>query len=124
MNLVGATLGGVPMCHGAGGMAGHVRFGARTGGALVILGAGTLVAGLGFADAIAVLLRAFPAGVLGVVLLFGSLELAVSVRLDDATREARYVTFATAALGMWNMGLGFAAGALLWHGSRRGWLRA
>ncbi|MBS1116097.1 MAG: sulfate transporter, partial [candidate division NC10 bacterium] len=38
INLVGTSLGGVPMCHGAGGMAGHVRFGARTGGALVILG--------------------------------------------------------------------------------------
>jgi predicted benzoate:H+ symporter BenE len=38
MNLLSASLGGVPMCHGAGGMAGHVRFGARTGGALVILG--------------------------------------------------------------------------------------
>jgi predicted benzoate:H+ symporter BenE len=32
MNLVGASLGGVPMCHGAGGMAAHIRFGARTGG--------------------------------------------------------------------------------------------
>jgi hypothetical protein len=39
MNLVGACLGGVPMCHGAGGMATHIRFGARTGGALVISGA-------------------------------------------------------------------------------------
>jgi hypothetical protein len=38
MNLVSAPLGGVPMCNGAGGMAGHVRFGARTGGAVVILG--------------------------------------------------------------------------------------
>jgi len=27
------------MCRGAGGMAGHMRFGARTGGALVIHGA-------------------------------------------------------------------------------------
>ena len=123
MNLVGAALGGVPLCHGAGGMAGHVRFGARTGGALVILGVVTLVAGLGFADAIALLLRAFPAGVLGVVLLLGSLELAISVRLDGAVREERYLTFATAALGMWNMGLGFAAGVLLWQGHRRGWLR-
>jgi hypothetical protein len=90
----------------------------------VILGLVTLVAGLGVADAIALLLRAFPAGVLGVVLLLGSLELAASVRLDEAAREARYVTFATAALGMWNMGLGFAAGVLLWRASRRGWLRA
>jgi MFS superfamily sulfate permease-like transporter len=124
MNLAGAALGGVPMCHGAGGMAGHVRFGARTGGALVILGLVMLVAGLGFADAIALLLRSFPAGVLGVVLLLGSLELATSVRLHAVAREARYVTFTTAVLGMWNMGLGFAVGVLLWHGSRRGWLRA
>src|SRR6185437_15050324 len=38
MNLAAAALGGVPMCHGAGGMAGHVAFGARTGGASIILG--------------------------------------------------------------------------------------
>jgi hypothetical protein len=38
--------------------------------------------------------------------------------------DDQVVTFATAALGMWNMGLGFAAGVLLWHGRRRGWLRA
>jgi MFS superfamily sulfate permease-like transporter len=124
MNLLGATLGGVPMCHGAGGMAGHLRFGARTGGALVILGSLTLIAGLGFADALGLLLRAFPAGVLGIVLLVGSLELAASVQLGDARREERYITFATAALGMWNMGLGFAVGALLWYGHRRAWLRA
>ena len=107
----------------AGGLAGQLRFGARTGGALVILGLGTLAAGLGFADAIALLLRAFPSGVLGIVLFCGSLELAASVRLDEADRGDRYVTFATAALGMWNMGLGFAVGVLLWHGSRRGWRR-
>jgi Molybdate transporter of MFS superfamily len=39
MNLFGSAVGGVPMCHGAGGMAGHVAFGARTGGSVVILGA-------------------------------------------------------------------------------------
>jgi hypothetical protein len=39
MNLGSAALGGIPMCHGAGGMAGHVRFGARTGSAPIILGA-------------------------------------------------------------------------------------
>ena len=38
LNLFGSAVGGVPMCHGAGGMAGHVAFGARTGGSLVILG--------------------------------------------------------------------------------------
>jgi MFS superfamily sulfate permease-like transporter len=39
MNLLSAPFGGIPLCHGAGGMAGHVRFGAQTGGSLVMLGA-------------------------------------------------------------------------------------
>jgi hypothetical protein len=43
MNLLAPSVGGVPMCHGTGGMAGHVRFGARTGRALIILGALMLV---------------------------------------------------------------------------------
>ena len=60
MNLLGASIGGVPMCHGAGGMAGHVRFGAKTGGALVILGVLILVAGLFFADSIGTLFKLFP----------------------------------------------------------------
>lgn len=72
INLVAAPLGGVPMCRGASGMAGHVRFGARTGGALVILGSLLLVAGLSFADSIATLFRLFPLPILGVVLFFGA----------------------------------------------------
>src|SRR5579863_5831872 len=46
MNLGSAVVGGVPMCHGAGGMAGHVAFGARTGGAPIILG--VILLGLAF----------------------------------------------------------------------------
>src|SRR5207245_2328522 len=34
MNLVAAWFGGMPMCHGAGGLAGQYRFGARTNGAI------------------------------------------------------------------------------------------
>ncbi len=36
MNLLAPTVGGVPMRHGTGDMARHVRLGARTGGALII----------------------------------------------------------------------------------------
>src|SRR5262245_4709838 len=46
MNLLGVVLGGVSMCRGAGGMAGHIRFGARTGGALVMLGTLLLIVAL------------------------------------------------------------------------------
>jgi len=65
MNLIAAPLGGVPMCRGAGGMAGHIRFGARTGGALVILGAVLLALALFLSDSVATLFRLFPPPVLG-----------------------------------------------------------
>ncbi|MCL6624416.1 MAG: putative sulfate/molybdate transporter, partial [Fimbriimonadales bacterium] len=38
MNLISSPLGGIPVCHGSGGMAGHYTFGARTGGSVVIYG--------------------------------------------------------------------------------------
>jgi hypothetical protein len=60
MNLLSASVGGVPMRHGAGGMAGHVRFGARTGGALVILGLVLLAIAIIFSGSVATLLRLFP----------------------------------------------------------------
>src|SRR5574341_2315614 len=67
MNLVGTSLGGVPLCHGAGGMAGHVRFGARTGGALVILGGIVLFTGLFRSDSVTLLIQVFPRPILGVI---------------------------------------------------------
>jgi hypothetical protein len=124
MNLVGATLAGVPMCHGAGGMAAHVRFGARTGGALVILGTGLLVAGFFFADGLTMLFRLFPSAILGAILMFGGLELAAGTQTGSATREDRYVLLLTAGVAMWNMGAGYFAGLALWHLFSRGWLRA
>jgi len=38
MNLTSVPFGGFPMCHGAGGLAGQYRYGARTGGANVFAG--------------------------------------------------------------------------------------
>jgi hypothetical protein len=66
MNLLSASVGGVPMCHGAGGIAGHVQFGARTGGALVIVGVVLLATATFFSGSVATLLRLFPAVILGV----------------------------------------------------------
>jgi len=38
MNLTSVPFGGMPMCHGAGGIAGQFRYGARTDGANVYAG--------------------------------------------------------------------------------------
>jgi MFS superfamily sulfate permease-like transporter len=124
MNLVGTSLGGVPMCHGAGGMAGHVRFGARTGGALVILGGLVLFVGLFLGDSVATLFRLFPRSLLGVILLFGGLELASGVKSNNLQKEDRYVMLLTTGVSLWNMGAGYVSGLVLWYAFQRRWLKA
>jgi MFS superfamily sulfate permease-like transporter len=119
MNLIAAPLGGVPMCRGAGGMAGHIRFGARTGGALVILGAFLLVGALFYADSVATLFRLFPHPVLGVILFFGGMELAASVKGETYSRADRVVLVVTAGVALWNMGAAYVIGLLLYHASQR-----
>ncbi len=123
LNLVGTALGGVPMCHGAGGMAGHIRFGAKTGGALVILGSLVLFLGLFLADSVATLFRCFPPAILGVILLFGGLELAAGGRGGSNGKEERYVIYLTAGLAMWNMGVAYLVGLLLSIACERRWVR-
>lgn len=69
INLLSPWLGGIPMCHGCGGLAGYYALGARTGGSVIIYGSLYLVVGALFSGAFQEVLRAFPAPVLGAVLL-------------------------------------------------------
>jgi MFS superfamily sulfate permease-like transporter len=123
MNLFGASVGGVPMCHGAGGMAGHTRFGARTGGAVVILGVLLCVVGLLFSDSVTTLLKVFPVPVLGVVLLLTGAQLALGACDFSSRQDERFATLVTAGCAVWNVGLGFALGWALLLLLRRGWVR-
>ncbi|HEY6004625.1 MAG TPA: putative sulfate/molybdate transporter, partial [Anaeromyxobacter sp.] len=123
VNLVSAPLGGIPLCHGAGGMAGHVRFGARTGGALVMLGAILMGLGLFFSGSVALLFRVFPGAVLGVILFFAGAELALAGRDIGREKEDVYLMVVVAGLAAWNMGAAFLAGVILSLVLRRGWVR-
>ena len=60
MNLISPFFGGIPMCHGAGGLAGKHFFGARSGGTNIIEGTTQIVLGLFFAAGIAAVFTAFP----------------------------------------------------------------
>ena len=123
MNTLGSLMGGVPMCHGAGGMAAQVSFGARTGGAPVILGVLLMVLALLFSESIATLLRLFPHPALGVMLFLAGLQLALGSCDFSKDKGERFVTLGTAALAVWNVGVAFLFGVgLLWL-VRRGWLK-
>jgi hypothetical protein len=123
MNLVAPIFGGVPMCHGAGGMAGHVRFGAKTGGALVILGSLLVLIALFFSDSVAIFFKIFPNAILGVILFFAGSELAIVVRDIGDKKSDFYVMLIVAAFAMWNMGAAFLVGVILDNSLRRGWIK-
>ena len=110
------------MCHGAGGMAGHVRFGARTGGALIILGAILLRLALFFSTSVEMLFKLFPAPVLGVILFLTGAQLALAACDFGKAKGERFVTIITAAFAMWNVGLAFAVGMAGYYLNKRGLL--
>lgn len=123
MNALGSLIGGVPMCHGAGGMAAQVSFGAKTGGAPIIIGVLLIGLALAFSESVAILLRLFPHPALGVMLFLAGVQLALGSCDFSKDKGERFVTLGTAALSIWNVGMAFVFGvAVLWI-VRRGWLR-
>jgi hypothetical protein len=123
MNLFSATYGGVPMCHGAGGMAGHVAFGAKTGGAPIILGVILLLAAFLLTGSVGIILELFPRAVLGVILFLTGAQLALGSCDFSKNKEERFITLVTAAFSMWNVGLAFVAGVMLAYLKERNLLR-
>jgi len=123
MNLISALIGGIPICHGAGGMAGHIRFGARTGGALVILGVIVLLTGLFLSDSVALLFQVFPRPILGVILFFAGVELALVIKDVKLKKQNLFVLLITAGMAMWNMGVAYLAGLMLYYGLQRRWFK-
>jgi Molybdate transporter of MFS superfamily len=123
INLWSAGIGGVPMCHGAGGMAGQVRFGARTGAAPVILGVLLVVAALFFSGSVESLLQLFPAPVLGVILFLAGSQLALGICELGSAKTERFVAITTAAFCLWNVGIAFLFGVVLHHALKRDLVR-
>jgi hypothetical protein len=123
MNLLSGSVGGVPMCHGAGGMAGHVQFGARTGGAVVILGAVLLVTAIFFSTSVGTFLRLFPTSILGVILFLTGAQLALGACDISEDKGERFVTVITGALAIWNVGIAFIVGMVAYALYKRGLLR-
>ncbi len=89
-NVVAPFFGGFPMCHGAGGMAAHYRFGAKTGGADIMIG--LLFVAVSFV-ATSAMLEIIPYGIMGALLFFTGAEL-----LRNAIKTDRYII--TGAMGV------------------------
>lgn len=123
MNLGSAVVGGVPLCHGAGGMAGHVAFGARTGGAPILLGSLLLFLAVFLSSSIEIIFRMVPAEVLGVILFLAGAQLALGSCDFSKDKGERFATVVTAGLAMWNVGIAFVLGLAVYHAFKRRWIR-
>jgi MFS superfamily sulfate permease-like transporter len=111
MNLVSGWFGAMPMCHGAGGLAGQYRFGARSGSSIVFLGSVKLLLAIFLGGSLLALLHVYPNSVLGVLLSIGGIELAL-VATDQRARTPATIMFATAAgiLAFGSTATGFVIG--------------
>jgi predicted benzoate:H+ symporter BenE len=123
LNVFGALFGGVPMCHGAGGMAGHMAFGARTGGAPIILGILLLLLAFFFSNSIVTVFGLLPQPILGVVLFLTGAQLALGSCDFSKNKQERFITVATTGFSLWNVGLAFLVGMILALLHQRGRLR-
>lgn len=111
ISLPAGFLGAIPMCHGTGGLAAHYRFGARTGGAPIMIGIFFIVIALAFGEFGFTLLSIIPKSVLGVLLVFAGLELCPLLR-SLKTNEEYFIALLIAgiALAVPNMGWAFGVG--------------
>jgi MFS superfamily sulfate permease-like transporter len=116
MNLVAPFFGGMPMCHGAGGLASQYYFGARTGWANVFEGCMEIVLGLCLAGSAAALLTAFPRPILGAMMLMVGIELvkfSKTLQWDKSLFPLGITVFFSL---LWNMAAGFGAGMAVYYG--------
>jgi SulP family sulfate permease len=112
-NVVSSTIGGMPLCHGAGGLAAHYRFGARTAGSNLMIGAIFVILAVVLGNESLAVIYLIPLSVLGILLLFAGSQLALTI-MDLENRKDFFVvlimlgiTFAS------NLAAGFMVGIVV-----------
>lgn len=107
MNLIAVPLGGVPMCHGSGGVAGKYAFGARTWLSNLALGIAYIIVAVTAVQFV----TAYPLSMLGVILVLVGLQLAHT----SLAQTEQYVFVSSIGLIglLTNIGAAFLVGILL-----------
>jgi MFS superfamily sulfate permease-like transporter len=111
INVLSPFLGGIPVCHGSGGMAGHYAFGGRTGGSVVIYGACFAVAGLFLSGGFERFSHLFPLPMLGVLLIFEGWTLLTLLR-DTAAAKNDFMIALLVGLIAGGLPYGYVVGLL------------
>ena len=114
MNVVASFFGGMPMCHGAQGLAGQYYFGARTGGSAIMEGLIEISLGLFLSRSLAGIMGGFPMPLLGGMLFLVAIELNKAAVKLRGWKMGLAVTTALFSVVI-NMAVGFVIGLGLTH---------
>lgn len=111
-------LGGMPLCHGAGGLAAHYRFGARTAGSNLMIGGIFMAMAIFFGIHALSIIYLVPMSVLGVLLVFAGAQLSLTV-IDMKERKELFVVLMILGITLAsNLAVGFITGILIAYALR------
>jgi SulP family sulfate permease len=113
-NLFAGAIGGMPVCHGAGGLTAHYSFGARTGGTPILIGVALLVLALVFGASLSMLLAGFPLPILaGLLAIAGLLHIALLKDLEGRAHWALAIAVGVTGF-LVNLAVALLAALLIW----------
>ena len=113
-NLLAGSFGGLPVCHGSGGLTAHYRFGARTAGSTIIMGGLYILLAVAFGHRARSILGAVPTPLLGAMVVYVGVCHGLLVR---GLKEKRLLAWTLGFVGLatgnlaYSLGLGLAAEA-------------
>ena len=119
-NIFSFFVGGMPLCHGAGGLAAHFRFGARTAGSNIMIGIFFVLLAVFLGAHSLSILYLLPMAALGVLLLFAGSQLSLTV-LDMTERKDLFVCMLMLGITLAsNLAVGFITGIVLAYALKSG----
>jgi SulP family sulfate permease len=123
-DLVASLIGGIPVCHGCGGLTAHYRLGARSGGAPLMLGGIFLILAIFGGQTVLNIFRLIPFPVLGILLAYVGWQHFLLIRDLEHTAQNWTTALLVLALAIWtgNLAIGFISAAILYH--VWGWVRS
>jgi SulP family sulfate permease len=117
-NAMSGLLGGMPMCHGAGGLTAHVRLGARRAGMNILLGSVLIVLGLFFGPQVPFILGLLPVWALAAFLAYAGARHALLVADLRGPSLALAVGAGATGAALGNLAVTAGAALVAVHGAR------
>jgi len=112
-NFLCFLVGGMPLCHGAGGLAAHYRFGARTAGSNLMIGMIFIALAIFLGIHALAIINLIPFSVLGVLLIFAGSQLALTI-IDIKDRKDLFVSLIMLGITLAsNLAVGFGVGIVM-----------